>query len=52
MTSALTYFDRTIELLQEIRASQLANIDAAADLCADRIAQGGLIFSLAPAIRA
>lgn len=44
MTSALTYFDKTIELLQQIRASQIENIEAAATLCADRIAQGGLIF--------
>lgn len=44
MNSAFTYFDKTLELLQQIRATQTQNIEAAADLCADHFAQGGLIF--------
>lgn len=44
MNAAITYFDKTLELLQQIRATQLPNIERAADLCAERIAQGGLIF--------
>lgn len=44
MSSALTYFDRTLALLQEIREQELDNIQQAAGICASRIAGGGLVF--------
>src|SRR6202142_3080346 len=42
--AAVTYFDSTIELLNRVRATQLPNIQKAAELFADRIAKGGLVF--------
>lgn len=44
MSASITFFDKTLELLQQIRATQVENIERAAELCAERIAQGGLIF--------
>jgi uncharacterized phosphosugar-binding protein len=44
MNAAQTYFDRTLALLQRLRETQMPAIDAAAALCADRIARGGLVF--------
>ncbi len=44
MSAALDYFDRTQQLLARLRETQLPAIERAADLCADRIARGGLIF--------
>lgn len=44
MTAHLTYFDRTLALLQRLRDTQLPAITQAAELCADRISQGGLVF--------
>src|ERR1700690_844677 len=41
--AAVTYFDSTIELLNRVRATQLPNIQKAAELFADRIAKGGLV---------
>ncbi|MCS6951476.1 MAG: SIS domain-containing protein [Bryobacteraceae bacterium] len=43
-TPALTYFDRVTALLEQIRRTELAAIEAAAELCASRIAAGGLVF--------
>ena len=42
--AALSYFDRTISLLQKIRETQLENIERAAEICADSIGSGGLVF--------
>ena len=44
MKAAALYFDRTMELLREVRDRELAAIEQAAELCAERIAKGGLIF--------
>jgi uncharacterized phosphosugar-binding protein len=37
-------FDRALALLEKLRRTQAEVIQQAADLCADRIARGGLIF--------
>jgi len=42
--AAVSYFDQVLTLLNQIKESQLEAIDAAAELCADRIAKGGLVF--------
>jgi uncharacterized phosphosugar-binding protein len=44
MSAATDYFDRTQTLLARLRATQLPAIERAAELCADRIARGGLVF--------
>src|SRR3954464_13648225 len=44
MSAATDYYDKTQELLRRLRHTQLPAIERAADLCADRIARGGLIF--------
>src|SRR5919108_2528741 len=44
MGGGLTYFEKTRELLDRIRETQMQPIEQAADLCAQRIAKGGLIF--------
>ena len=44
MGAAQDYFDRTLELLQALRNTQTHTIEQAAELCAGRIAQGGLVF--------
>lgn len=38
------FFDKTIRLLQELRRTQGDVIQQAAELCADRIIRGGLVF--------
>ncbi len=42
--AASAFFDRTLVLLKEIKRTQSEVIQQAADLCADRIARGGLVF--------
>jgi uncharacterized phosphosugar-binding protein len=42
--AALAYFEKTAALLESLRKTQLPQIEKAADLCADRIARGGLVF--------
>jgi uncharacterized phosphosugar-binding protein len=42
--AALEFFDRALMLLEKLRHTQAGVIQQAADLCADRIARGGLIF--------
>ena len=42
--AGLTFFDDAIKLLQELRRTQSDVIQRAAELCADRIARGGLVF--------
>ena len=43
-TAALTYFADAISRLEQLRRTQTGNIQKAADLCADRISKGGLVF--------
>lgn len=44
MGSAQAYYDKTIALLERLRDTQIPGIEQAAELCAERIAQGGLVF--------
>ena len=44
MSAATTYFERTIALLESLRETQLPAIEKAADICANSIASGGLVF--------
>jgi len=44
MSAAAEYFDKTIALLAELRTHELAHIEAGAEVCANAIAQGGLVF--------
>src|SRR5580658_4162562 len=42
--SAVSYFDSVIELLNDVKATQLGPIQEASRLFADLIAKGGLVF--------
>ncbi|MCZ2154513.1 MAG: SIS domain-containing protein [Bryobacterales bacterium] len=42
--AAQRYWQSAMELLERLRVHETANIEAAATLCAERIAKGGLIF--------
>jgi len=42
--AAERYFEATMELLQRIRLHELPNVRRAAEICADSIAGGGLVF--------
>ena len=44
MNAAANYFDKTLQLLNHVRETQLAAIEQAAGICADSIARGGLVF--------
>lgn len=44
MSAAETYFDKTLELIASLRRNELPRIREAAAICADSIAQGGLVF--------
>lgn len=44
MSAAESYFDKTIALLQSLKANELENIDKAAEICANSIANKGLVF--------
>lgn len=44
MAAALDYYEKTIELLERVRDTQIPHVQAAAEICADRIAKGGLVF--------
>jgi len=44
MNAAVSYFDRTMELLTRVRDRELPVIEQAAEVCAARIASGGLVF--------
>lgn len=44
MNAATRYFDKTFELIERLRETQLANIERAAEICAGSIAEGGLVF--------
>jgi uncharacterized phosphosugar-binding protein len=43
-TAASKFFDLSVKLLQQLKTTQGVAIQKAADLCADRISRGGLIF--------
>jgi uncharacterized phosphosugar-binding protein len=43
-SAAQRYFDATVELLARIRRDELGNIQSAAEICAQSIAAGGLVF--------
>jgi uncharacterized phosphosugar-binding protein len=44
MPAAIEYFDQTLALLQAVRDTQLPQISRAAEICANSIAHGGLVF--------
>ena len=44
MRAGAEYFEKTMSLLNEIRETEMDNIDAAASICAESIANGGLVF--------
>src|SRR2546426_3942588 len=44
MNAAVSYFEKAIELLRQVREKELTAIQQAAEVCASRIAQGGLVF--------
>lgn len=44
MSAATTYFERSLSLLQRLRERETEHILQAAELCAERIAKGGLVF--------
>src|SRR2546426_12693849 len=44
MNASIIYFEKTQKLLERLLETQLAAIDRAAEICASRIAKGGLIF--------
>jgi uncharacterized phosphosugar-binding protein len=44
MDAATEYYERTIALLERLRATQMETIDAAAEICAETIAKNGLVF--------
>jgi uncharacterized phosphosugar-binding protein len=44
MAAGTSYFEKTMALLREVRDQELPAIQKAAELCASRIASGGLVF--------
>jgi uncharacterized phosphosugar-binding protein len=44
MSAATAYYEKTTRLLERLRETQLPAIERAAELCAERIARGGLVF--------
>src|SRR5213593_956818 len=44
MNASIIYFEKTQKLLERLLETQLPAIDRAAEICASRIARGGLIF--------
>jgi len=44
LNAATTYFDKTLDLLNQLRETELPAIERAADICANSIGQGGLVF--------
>src|SRR5207302_8930023 len=43
-TAASSFFDQAMQLLERLKRTEADVIQQAADLCTDRIAQGGLVF--------
>lgn len=44
MIASLTYFEKTLALLQHLKETQLDNIERASNICANSIVQQGLVF--------
>ncbi len=44
MNASITYFDKTLAILDRIHETELPNIEKAAELCTGSIANGGLVF--------
>lgn len=44
MNAAVNYFDQTLTILKHLRETQLPNIERAAEICTNSIANGGLVF--------
>jgi uncharacterized phosphosugar-binding protein len=44
MNAALSYFEKAVELLRQVKDQELAAVEQAAEVCAASIAQGGLVF--------
>ena len=44
MNASVSYFEKTIELLRQVRERELPAIEQAAEVCASSIAEGGLVF--------
>lgn len=44
LNAGLTYFERTVALLEQLRDTQQEALDQAAAICTDSIANGGLVF--------
>ena len=44
MNASVSYFEKTIELLRQVRERELPAIRQAAEVCASSIAEGGLVF--------
>jgi len=44
MKAALSYFEKALDLLREVREHELSAIDQAAEICTSSIAAGGLVF--------
>ena len=44
MKAALSYFEKALDLLRQVREQELPAIDHAAEICASSIASGGLVF--------
>jgi len=44
MNASITYFDKTLDILNRIRETQMGNIEQAAGICAESIANNGLVF--------
>lgn len=44
MPASQAYFDKTLQLLNHVRETQMPAIERAAEICADSIAGGGLVF--------
>jgi len=42
--AALAFFDRAVQLLESLKRTQSTPIQQAAELCAERISKGGLVF--------
>jgi uncharacterized phosphosugar-binding protein len=44
LNAADTYFSRAIALVEQLRDTEMRNIEQASEICADSIANGGLVF--------
>lgn len=44
MNAAVSYFEKAVDLLREVREQEIPAIDQAAEVCASSIAAGGLVF--------